>query len=60
LDIASAQDKAKNRCQSQARRTRDRTGLDARFPPGEDDPTFDQLKVNSTLLGDPHHDFAER
>ena len=29
---------------------RDRTRLDARFPPGEDDPTFDQLKVNSEIM----------
>ena len=28
----------------------DRSGLDARFPPGEDDTAFDQLKVNSEIM----------
>jgi YhcG PDDEXK nuclease domain len=32
-----------------ARRTRGGTGLDARFPPGEDDPIVDQLKGNSEI-----------
>src|SRR5271165_4737279 len=36
--------------EARAWRTRDRTGLDAYFPPGEDDPTFNQLNGNSEIM----------